>query len=219
MAPGPPLDRHRPVMGVGCAFSVMSLTSTSSTSRPRRCPCDGAVPRTAPRVSSHRSPPRSRERRSAQQSGPRRAERPRSGSGDDGDPSHHRRGPRRLRRHPAHRLRPLSRRTGPGRRRSVPGSAGDGPQLLAVTEQRRPVGTAAACSFEMTLPGAVLAPAAGVSAIGVPPSHRRRGVMTALTRRQLDDLRAREEFFAVLLASEAAICRRVDRGPAAPPVG
>ncbi|WP_245633778.1 GNAT family N-acetyltransferase [Amycolatopsis jejuensis] len=39
-------------------------------------------------------------------------------------------------------------------------------------------------SFELTLPGNVLAPAAGVTAVGVLPSHRRRGVLAALMRRR-----------------------------------
>ena len=86
--------------------------------------------------------------------------------------------------------------------------------LLAFTADGRPVGTAAAYSFELTLPGEVLAPAAGVSAVGVLPSHRRQGVLSAMTRHQLTDLRARGEFLAVLLASEATIYQRFGYGPA-----
>ena len=74
--------------------------------------------------------------------------------------------------------------------------------LLAFTADGRPVGTTAAYSFELTLPGGVIAPAAGVSAVGVLPSHRRQGVLSAMTRHQLTDLRARGDFLAVLLASE-----------------
>ncbi|MEV4512687.1 GNAT family N-acetyltransferase [Dactylosporangium sp. NPDC049525] len=86
--------------------------------------------------------------------------------------------------------------------------------LLAVTADGRPVGTAAAYSFELTLPGQILAPAAGVSVVGVLPSHRRQGVLTAMMRHQLTELRARGEFLAVLLASEAPIYRRFGYGPA-----
>ncbi|GAA3215614.1 GNAT family N-acetyltransferase [Dactylosporangium siamense] len=86
--------------------------------------------------------------------------------------------------------------------------------LLAVTADGRPVGTAAAYSFELTLPGEVLAPAAGITAVGVLPSHRRQGVLTAMMRHQLTELRARGEFLAVLLASEATIYRRFGYGPA-----
>ncbi|MFI5609618.1 GNAT family N-acetyltransferase [Amycolatopsis sp. NPDC051903] len=86
--------------------------------------------------------------------------------------------------------------------------------LLAVTADGRPVGTAGAYSFELTLPGELLAPAAGVTAVGVLPSHRRRGVLTALMRHQLTELRASGEFLSVLLASEAVIYRRFGYGPA-----
>ncbi|KJK54919.1 GNAT family N-acetyltransferase [Saccharothrix sp. ST-888] len=86
--------------------------------------------------------------------------------------------------------------------------------LLAMTADGRPVGTAAAYSFELTLPGEILAPAAGVSAVGVLPTHRRRGVLSAMMRHQLTALRARGEFLSVLLASEALIYRRFGYGPA-----
>ena len=86
--------------------------------------------------------------------------------------------------------------------------------LLAMTADGRPVGTAAAYSFELTLPGGILAPAAGVTAVGVLPSHRRQGVLTAMMRHQLTELRARGEFLSVLLATEALIYRRFGYGPA-----
>ncbi|MFF4508848.1 GNAT family N-acetyltransferase [Streptomyces sp. NPDC001401] len=87
--------------------------------------------------------------------------------------------------------------------------------LLAVTAEGRPVGTAGAYAFELTLPGEILAPAAGVTAVGVLPSHRRQGVLSAMMRHQLTELRARGEFLSVLLASEALIYRRFGYGPAA----
>ena len=86
--------------------------------------------------------------------------------------------------------------------------------LLALTEDGRPVGTAAAYSFELTLPGGTQIPTTGVTNVGVVPSHRRRGIATALMRRQLADLRARGEHVAVLLAMEATIYRRFGYGPA-----
>ncbi|AUY52367.1 GNAT family N-acetyltransferase [Streptomyces sp. CB01881] len=86
--------------------------------------------------------------------------------------------------------------------------------LLAVTADGRPVGTAGAYSFELTLPGAVLVPVSGVTAVGVLPSHRRQGVLTAMMRHQLTALRARGECLSVLLASEALIYRRFGYGPA-----
>ncbi|RSN17601.1 GNAT family N-acetyltransferase [Streptomyces sp. WAC 05977] len=86
--------------------------------------------------------------------------------------------------------------------------------LLAVTDDGRPVGTAAAYTFELTLPGEVVVPAAGVTAVGVLPSHRRRGVLSAMMRHQLAEFRERGEFLSVLLASEALIYRRFGYGPA-----
>ncbi|MGA6223160.1 GNAT family N-acetyltransferase [Streptomyces umbrinus] len=86
--------------------------------------------------------------------------------------------------------------------------------LLALTADGRPVGTAAAHSFELTLPGETLVPAAGVTAVGVLPSHRRQGVLSAMMRHQLAELRAGGEFLSVLLASEAPIYGRFGYGPA-----
>ncbi|MEV0172209.1 GNAT family N-acetyltransferase [Streptomyces sp. NPDC050803] len=86
--------------------------------------------------------------------------------------------------------------------------------LLALTADGRPVGTAAAHSFELTLPGETLVPAAGVTAVGVLPSHRRQGVLSAMMRHQLAELRARGEFLSVLLCTEASIYGRFGYGPA-----
>ncbi|WP_037889244.1 GNAT family N-acetyltransferase [Streptomyces viridochromogenes] len=86
--------------------------------------------------------------------------------------------------------------------------------LLALAADGRPVGTAATHSFELTLPGETLVPAPGVTAVGVLPSHRRQGVLSAMMRHQLAELRARGEFLSVLLASEATIYGRFGYGPA-----
>ncbi|MFD8237257.1 GNAT family N-acetyltransferase [Streptomyces sp. NPDC059696] len=86
--------------------------------------------------------------------------------------------------------------------------------LIAQTTDGRPVGTAATHSFELTLPGGTLAPAPGVTAVGVLPSHRRQGVLTAMMRHQLTALRTQGAFLSVLLASEAMIYGRFGFGPA-----
>ncbi|WP_327406326.1 GNAT family N-acetyltransferase [Streptomyces sp. NBC_01288] len=86
--------------------------------------------------------------------------------------------------------------------------------LLALTADGRPVGTAATYPFELTLPGGTLVPAPGVTAVGVLPSHRRQGVLSAMMRHQLTELRARGEVLSVLLASEATIYGRFGYGPA-----
>jgi len=76
------------------------------------------------------------------------------------------------------------------------------------------VGTTGAYSLRMTLPGTAL-PVAGVSAVSVLPSHRRRGVLRSLMRRQIADVAARgEEPIAVLWASETPIYARYGYGRA-----
>jgi predicted acetyltransferase len=85
--------------------------------------------------------------------------------------------------------------------------------LVAVVDGRF-IGSAGAMSFELTLPGHTTIPAAGVTWVAVLPTHRRRGVLKALMRRQLEDLRACGEALAVLTASESAIYRRFGYGAA-----
>ncbi len=76
------------------------------------------------------------------------------------------------------------------------------------------VGGAAAFTFKLTVPGGDL-PTAGVSVVGVYPTHRRRGVLRALMRAQLDDAHERGEPLAALWASEETIYGRFGYGPAA----
>ena len=69
------------------------------------------------------------------------------------------------------------------------------------------------CAFpmELTTPGGRVK-AAGVTMVGVQPTHRRRGVLTAMMRRQLDDCRERGEPVAYLWASEERIYGRFGYG-------
>ena len=87
-------------------------------------------------------------------------------------------------------------------------------RFLGARDDGEFVGGAGAYSFEMTLPGGTTAPAAGVTAVSVAPTHRRRGILTGLMERQLVDVAARGEPFAVLNASEADIYRRFGYGAA-----
>ena len=73
------------------------------------------------------------------------------------------------------------------------------------------VGTAAAYEFTLTIPGGEVS-AAGVTMVGVLPTHRRRGILTQLMRAQLDDVHARGEPLAILFASEPAIYGRFGYG-------
>ncbi|GAA4801304.1 GNAT family N-acetyltransferase [Streptomyces ziwulingensis] len=76
------------------------------------------------------------------------------------------------------------------------------------------VGTAGAFGFRLSVPGGAVVPVAGVTMVGVAPTHRRRGVLTAMMRRQLDDVRSWGEPLAVLTASEPAIYGRFGYGAA-----
>jgi len=73
------------------------------------------------------------------------------------------------------------------------------------------VGGAGAFTFNMTVPGGDLA-TAGVSVVGVYPTHRRRGVLRSLMRAQLDDAHERGEPLAALWASEETIYGRYGYG-------
>ncbi|MFG2308632.1 GNAT family N-acetyltransferase [Streptomyces sp. NPDC048566] len=83
---------------------------------------------------------------------------------------------------------------------------------LGVWDGAECVGTAGAFSFHVTVPGGAGVPAAGVTMVSVAATHRRRGVLTAMMRRQLDDVRAAGEPLAVLTASEPAIYGRFGYG-------
>ena len=88
-------------------------------------------------------------------------------------------------------------------------------RVLAAWNGGRPVGVAASYPFELTVPGGV-AGAAGVTWVGVHPTHRRRGILTELMRRQLEDVHGRGEPIAILWASEAPIYGRFGYGIASP---
>ena len=86
-------------------------------------------------------------------------------------------------------------------------------RTLAAFDGERQVGTLLAYSFGLTVPGGTVA-AAGISSAAVLPSHRRRGILTALVSRQLADIAAAGEPVAALFASEAAIYGRYGYGQA-----
>jgi predicted acetyltransferase len=78
------------------------------------------------------------------------------------------------------------------------------------------VGTTLAFSFGMTVPGGDVVATAGISGVSVLPTYRRRGILSALMRKQLDDIAAGGEPLAALFASESAIYGRHGYGVAAP---
>ena len=82
------------------------------------------------------------------------------------------------------------------------------PERMHVAEEDgKIVGGASAFEFQFTVPGAIV-PAAGVTIVGVLPTHRRRGILTRLMRAQLDDIHERGEQVACLWASEETIYGR-----------
>lgn len=75
------------------------------------------------------------------------------------------------------------------------------------------VGGTASLTRSMTMPGAVQLPIAGVAWVGVAPTHRRRGILTSMMRKQLTDLHeSGAEPVAILHASEGAIYGRFGYG-------
>ncbi|MFR9796234.1 GNAT family N-acetyltransferase [Streptomyces sp. MS06] len=81
-------------------------------------------------------------------------------------------------------------------------------RFLGVWDEGACVGTAGAFPFRVTVPGGAAVPAAGITAVSVAATHRRRGLLTSMMRRQLDDVRAWGEPLAVLTASEPDIYGR-----------
>jgi predicted acetyltransferase len=85
---------------------------------------------------------------------------------------------------------------------------------LAAFDGEAVVGGSLVATFRVSVPGGETVPAAGIKHVGVLPSHRRRGINTALMRAQLDDAIGRGECLALLHASEGGIYRRFGFGQA-----
>jgi predicted acetyltransferase len=87
-------------------------------------------------------------------------------------------------------------------------------RMHAAFDGKEIVGGAGVFPFEMTVPGPRVVPCAGVTVVGVLPTHRRRGILSRMMRAQLDDVRERGEPFASLWASEPTIYGRFGYGHA-----
>jgi predicted acetyltransferase len=74
------------------------------------------------------------------------------------------------------------------------------------------VGSSAAADYQLTVPGPRQLSCAGILAVGVLPTHRRRGILRQIMRRQLDDIHERGQATAYLWASEASIYQRFGYG-------
>ncbi len=74
------------------------------------------------------------------------------------------------------------------------------------------VGSAGAFDFTLTVSPGRTVSAAGLTIVGVLPTHRRRGVLTALMRANLDEARRRAQPLLALFASEGTIYQRFGYG-------
>ena len=84
-------------------------------------------------------------------------------------------------------------------------------RMHAAFEDGAIVGGAGVYPFELSVPGGSLA-CAGVTAVGVQPTHRRRGVLRSMMDAQLRDVHERGEPIAALWASEETIYGRFGYG-------
>jgi predicted acetyltransferase len=85
---------------------------------------------------------------------------------------------------------------------------------IAVFDGDRIVGTGGAYSMELTLPGLTTVRVGGLTAIGVLPTYRRRGILRAMIGRHFEDSDSRGEPLSVLNASESTIYGRFGYGAA-----
>jgi predicted acetyltransferase len=75
------------------------------------------------------------------------------------------------------------------------------------------VGTSGAFSLDLTVPGGSL-PTAGTTLVSVRSTHRRQGLLRAMMRAHIEDVRERNEPLAALWAAESGIYGRFGYGPA-----
>src|SRR5919108_2457543 len=87
-------------------------------------------------------------------------------------------------------------------------------RTLVLRDRGRIVAGTGIFSRHLTVPGGEV-PVAGVTLVGVQPTHRRRGLLTTMMRRQLADVHEQgREAVAALWASEGAIYGRFGYGMA-----
>jgi predicted acetyltransferase len=91
-------------------------------------------------------------------------------------------------------------------------------RIMVATEGDEIVGAGGSFSFTMTVPGAEI-PAAGLTIVGVLPTHRRKGILTKLMRFHFEDARSHGEPVSILWASEEVIYQRYGYGMASEQLG
>lgn len=87
-------------------------------------------------------------------------------------------------------------------------------RTLIAVEDGRIVANSAVWSMAVTIPGGKQLPMAGVTAVGVSPTHRRKGLLTRMIETIHDQAREREEPVAGLSVSDSRIYGRFGYGPA-----
>src|SRR3981189_332361 len=85
-------------------------------------------------------------------------------------------------------------------------------RVHAAFEGVRIIGGAGAFTYRMSVPGGAAIPTAGITVVGVLPTHRRRGVLRTLMKEQLEDCRKRGDLAAYLWASVGTIYGRFGYG-------
>lgn len=85
-------------------------------------------------------------------------------------------------------------------------------RTLGVYDGDQVVGGGSIFSFDVTVPGGAALPSAGVTWIGIMPTHRRRGGLRQLMSAMFADAQRRNEPLAVLWASEGSIYQRFGYG-------
>lgn len=95
----------------------------------------------------------------------------------------------------------------------------DDSDSLAAWQGDRCVGHVAAFRFDSTVPGGAKVPTAGVTRVGVLPTHTRQGILTRLMHQLLVDSRERGQVIATLHASETPIYGRFGFGLGTDSVG
>jgi predicted acetyltransferase len=100
----------------------------------------------------------------------------------------------------------------PSEERALDNALTEYDRSIGIWDGDQVVGTAGAFTFRVTVPGGASVPAAGITMVSVAATHRRRGLLRSMMRRQLDDIRGWGEPLAVLTASEPAIYGRFGYG-------
>jgi predicted acetyltransferase len=90
----------------------------------------------------------------------------------------------------------------------------EGTATWAALVDGRICGTFRSWPTELTVPGGARLPAAGVSAVTVLPTHRRRGILRAMVSTEHSAIRYQGQVFGMLYAAEYPIYGRFGYGPA-----